>query len=125
MLELTLATAFLVGKSADIIAMVQALFNIDFKDAIARINYDFSLSINLYTPVDKVALKRLQNERELKKQQEIEKDKKLNHLCDMHSKFYKAVQTLKGETNKTNWESNVKAISMYEMEIEKINLKIE
>lgn len=116
---------FSCNSGGDIINLVQAIYNTDFKNTVAQINQDFGLDINLYHKPSKEEIKRIKEQRELKLKKEKETLYKILHLLSIHNKIFNCIKELEKEIHKYNWEEKTKIISKWQMELEKINYKIE
>jgi len=116
---------FSCNSGGDVISLVQAIYDIDFKTAINQINQDFNLNINLYSKLSKTDLKRIKEQRELKLKKEKEKTDRILFLSGLHNKFFNSIKILESEIHKYNWEEKTYLISKLQMELYKINYKIE
>lgn len=116
---------FSCNNGGDVISLVQAIYDIDFKTAVAQINNDFNLNINLYHKPSKSDLKRIMEQRDKKIRKEKQLENRILFLCDLHRKFYNTIEKLKEETHRYNWEEKTSLIAKWQIELEKIDYKIE
>jgi hypothetical protein len=73
-----------VGKSGDIISFVEYLYNLDFRQAMQKINEDFNLGLDSNTKIDYEKINKIKEER---KQRERYKNKLLKDYCKLCDKL--------------------------------------
>jgi len=80
------------GVGGDVIKFVMLLFNISFLQALQRLNNDFRLGLDDYTPTDNTALnQRRERLREIKRLEE-----EIIKLCIIHRTYHFILQGYKG-----------------------------
>lgn len=109
-----------VEKDGDLIQFVQYYFNLDFKEAMQKINYDFNLGLNLKTKLSAEQLKKIEdecNKRRMKKEY-INKtlDFGLNNICSNLIEIGKIKEKIKKTINYINWEYKELEIAKLEQE---------
>ena len=73
---------FVCGESADQIGFVQKYFDLNFVDAVAKINEDFSLGLDIEEKVDKRKQIEISKQTFLKKKEQKEKEEKKEKLLN-------------------------------------------
>lgn len=116
---------FTCGKHLDVIGFVQEYFNLDFKEAMQKINVDFNLGLNNNTKIDyqkilKIQEKRKENERLFNKLQE-----KFCNLCDLKFRYLNNIRTIDEELTINNWDELTEVQSMYENKVEIIDIELD
>lgn len=117
------------NKTGDLIEFVQQLFNLNFKEAMQKINIDFNLNLNFYnTKEKKKKLYDLQNKYKLEKNKKelIKKIKtnKYSFLCNKIHKYNNIIEKLKKECSFDNWEEKVEIIAFYQDKIEQLDIEL-
>ena len=69
---------FSCNRTGDLIEFVKQYFNLNFQEAMEKINYDFNLGLKTKNRISKKRLKEIQKEQELKKKKEEEIKQYLN-----------------------------------------------
>ena len=92
-----------VVNGGDVIQFVQDYFNLSFKDAMQKINYDFNLNLNLRR-ISKQTLRELENKKQQKKIQKQKYNKKMLKLCKTIITYKKLNKILKSQITPYNWE---------------------
>jgi len=87
-------------QGGDVIRFVQAVLNISFKDACARLNADFRLGLDLSVPVDTDALRRRREAREALKQAEAKRAARYRRVTDEFRRLW----TIRCRENPANWD---------------------
>lgn len=116
---------FTCGKHLDVIGFVQEYFNLDFKEAMQKINVDFNLGLNNNTKIDyqkilEIQEKRKENERLFNKLQE-----KFCNLCDLKFRYLNNIRTIDEELTINNWDELTEIQSMYENKVELIDIELD
>jgi hypothetical protein len=114
---------FSCGVTLDIISFVERLFNIDFKTALKKINYDFNLGIDNKVDINK--LKELKNRNEIKKQKIFKIDNETFKCCDIFRYCRNAIIAIENQINENNWEDKVYFQSCLRNKMELADIKIE
>lgn len=117
-------------NGGDLIQFVQDYFNLSFKDAIKKINYDFNLKLNLGR-IPKQTLRELEFKKQQKKKKKQEHNEKLLYLCKTIITYNKINNRLKAQLTPYNWEEIEEArakiinhLELLEMEFNALNIKI-
>lgn len=118
---------FSCNKTGDLIQFIQYLFNLSFKDAMNKINYDFNLGLkNNYTYEEKVkfrqAQKKLEYERKRKRIIEQQKKQKFINAAKIYLSLNKILNIEKKNINCENWEDKTLLISNIQDKMEILNL---
>jgi DNA primase len=87
-------------KGGDVIRFVQAVLNVEFKDACARLNADFRLGIDLHAPVDTDALRRHRAAQAAKKREQEKRDAIYRKRTDEYRRLYRA----RMDENPASWD---------------------
>jgi len=95
---------------------VEKLFNLPFKDAMKKINYDFNMGLD-YNYVDYDRLRKLKNIQNEKKKQKQKLIKKYSELCDEKHYYESIINDFKSKINIRNWERLTDIISYFQTEI--------
>lgn len=115
---------FTCSKHLDVIGFVEDFFNLSFKDAMQKINYDFGLGLdNNYVDYKKIS--KLKNVENAKKKRKQELTKKYCELCDIKHKYEKVIDIFSKKITIKNWETMTEVISNFQMKIFKIEDELE
>lgn len=117
--------AFRVINGGDLIKFVELLYNLSFKEAIQKLNEDFSLGLESNTKID---YKKIQEMEKQRKQKELEKKRnqdKFNELCNKKIKYLKIIQNLNNKININNWENITLLISKIQTKCDLLELEID
>lgn len=116
---------FSCNRYGDIIEFVEQYFNLNFLEAMQKINIDFNLGINFKKRISK---RRLQ-EIELEKQRRILKkniiNKQIGKSCKRYYIYNRVLNNLKSKITKENWEDIVLSTSYIEEKMEQLDIYIE
>lgn len=112
-------------QSGDFIKMVQLLFNLNFQQAMEKINDDFQLGLNTKSSYNKEQIIKLEKEKQLKlllEQEKLNKENKIFiSLCNRRKIYINIIKKYKSEINKENWEDLNLAISYLRMKVFQID----
>lgn len=89
------------GVNADAISFVRRLFGLNFKEAIAKLNDDFNLELDLSydsSPEAKQEATKRAKEHKRKQQEKIQRDKALIAKCKLYRSYLYALDELKPPT---------------------------
>ena len=122
-----------VGDGGDLIQFVQDYFNISFKDALKKINYDFSLNLN-FKEYSASELKQIEQQLKLnrlkKEQQEQAYRNKMLDLCNTSRILKNTREQIKSQMHPYNWEeieficsAISQQIELLDYEFDKLNRK--
>lgn len=120
---------FSCNRTGDLIEFVKQYFNLNFQEAMEKINYDFNLGLKTKNRISKKRLKEIQKEQEFKKKKEEERkqyiNSKLIEACDRCILYKKIINNIKKEITIDNWEEKVQAIAFLQEKLELIDIYIE
>lgn len=120
---------FSCNRTGDLIEFVKQYFNLNFQEAMEKINFDFNLCLKIKGRLSKKQLLELQNKQKIKKKQEEYKKqlitKKLIKASNHYRIYNKIIDNLKKEITKDNWEEKVETISFLQDKIELLDLYME
>lgn len=113
---------FSCNRTGDFIEFVKQYFNLNFQEAMEKINYDFNLGLKTRGRIDKKRLEQLQKENELKLLEEkIKKERKnkiLITICNRSYIYNKLIKQMRVTITKENWEEIVEPIAFLQEKIE-------
>lgn len=113
----------IVGKLGDLIQFVQYFFNLDFKQAMQKINLDFNLNLDSNVKVDYNKIKEIINQRSEKKRQLEVLEKRFVELCDYKFQLKAQIETKK--VILSSWEDDVSDISIMQDKIGQIDMALD
>lgn len=120
---------FSCNRTGDLIEFVKQYFNLNFQEAMEKINFDFNLGLKTKGRISKKRLLEIQKEKELKnKQQEYKRQKIIKKLIEAsnHYRIYNnIINILKKQITIENWEEKVETISFLQEKIELLDLYID
>lgn len=120
---------FSCNRTGDLIEFVKQYFNLNFQEAMEKINFDFNLGLKIKGRLSKKQLLELQNKQKIKKKQEEYKKqlitKKLIKASNHYRIYNKIIDNLKKEITKDNWEEKVETIAFLQDKIELLDLYME
>lgn len=116
---------FTCGKHLDVIGFVQEYFNLDFKEAMQKINEDFNLGLNSNYKIDYNKIKEIENERKanIKLYNKLEKD--FLELCNLKFQYIDKIKEINNKITIANWENLVKEKSILKDKIELIEMQLD
>lgn len=113
---------FSCNSTGDLIEFVEKYFNLNFLEAMEKINIDFNLGLKIKGRIDRKKFLELKRKHELKKQQELKNKKIINDKLIEASNRYRIysniVDNLKKETTIENWEEKVEVIAFLQEKLE-------
>lgn len=116
-------------RGGDLIQFVEFLFNLNFQEAMEKINYDFGLNLKTRGFFKKEDILKIQKKYEEQKQKEMKIKEKnnllLNQACLRYRIYNNILKKIKKQTNRENWEENVEIISYLQEKLEILDLYIE
>lgn len=116
---------FACGKNGDLIQFVQDYFKLDFKEAISKLNQDFSLGLDMNTPIDYDKIEYAKQQR-IKKQKEKENlNKEFKQYCQKRWKYENELDKINGQINCKNWIDKTKEQLSYRELIAQIDNKLD
>lgn len=111
------------GKLGDLIQFVQYYFNLDFKQAMQKINLDFNLNLDSDVKIDFNKIKKIEHERKQKRMQLETLQEKFVKLCNF--KFQLKAQIETKQVILSNWEEDVSDISIMQDKIGQIDMALD
>ena len=113
------------GKTGDLIQFVQYYFNLDFKQAMQKINLDFNLNLDSNIKVDYKKIKEI--ERKRKQKEKILKllEKEFVELSKTKFKLKKEIATINHYLTILDWEINTYNISLIQDKIGQIDMELD
>lgn len=109
---------------------MQDYFNLSFKDAMKKINYDFGLNLDISKPSRQTFVK-LEQKKQLKEKQRQEHNKKILYICKYINMYERIDNILKAQITPYNWEYIeetrsfiINRLEMLDDEFERLNVKI-
>lgn len=113
------------AKLGDLIQFVQYLFNLDFKEAMQKINMDFNLNLKSETKINYRKIQEIEERRNAKKRQyEILADK-FKKMCSIKFDIKEKIENYQKNTTVYNWESQTLYISILQDKIGKIDMQLD
>lgn len=117
---------FSCNRTGDLIEFVKQYFNLNFQEAMEKINFDFGLGLKTRGRINQKRLLEIQKEHEIKLQQEKIKNKmldnKLIEACNRSLIYNRILNRMKSEVTIDNWEEKVQGIAFLQEKIELINI---
>lgn len=110
---------YVCNVGGDTIRFVENMFNLPFKDAMKKINYDFNMGLD-YDYVDYDKLKKIKSIQNEKKKNKEKLEKKYCQLCDLKHYYEKIIVYFQSKVNIKNWERLTDIISYFEIQTLKI-----
>lgn len=112
-----------VAKLGDLIQFVQYYFNLNFKQAMEKINIDFGLNLDSNVKLDYDKIKEIINQRNQKKRHLEILEKRFVELCDFKFQLKTQIETKK--VILSSWEDDVFDISIMQDKIGKIDMVLD
>lgn len=114
----------IVAKLGDLIQFVQYYFNLDFKQAMEKINIDFGLNLDSNVKLDYDKIKEIINQRNKKKKQY---EKLANDFKELCNKKFEIKHILESENNINilNWETKCAYLSILQDKIGIIDMQLD
>jgi len=113
----------IVAKLGDLIQFVQYYFNLNFKQAMEKINIDFGLNLDSNVKLDYDKIKKIINQRNQKKRHLEILEKRFVELCDFKFQLKAQIETKK--VILSSWEDDVFDISIMQDKIGKIDMVLD
>lgn len=116
---------FSCNKTGDLIQFVQLLYNLNFQEAMQKINVDFGLGLENNTKIDRNKILEIERRR---KEEELAKKRKNENYIKLVNQYrelrYEIDRQLK-LVNIVNWENKVFEISKLQDQLELLEIEIE
>ena len=116
---------FTCGKHLDVIGFVQEYFNLNFKEAMQKINIDFNLGLESNVKIDKKKLQEIENQKKADERLFNNLQKHFCELCDLKFQYKNKIKDIDTKILITNWEELIEAKSVYETKLELIEIKLD
>lgn len=115
----------IVVKLGDLIQFVQYYFNLDFKEAMQKINLDFNLNLDSNTKIDYRKIQEI--ERKRKQRDNILKslEKEFVELSKTKFKLKKEITNINNYLTILDWEINTYNISLIQDKIGQIDMELD
>ena len=113
----------IVAKLGDLIQFVQYYFNLNFKQAMEKINIDFGLNLDSNVKLDYDKIKEIIDQRNQKKRHLEILEKRFVELCDFKFQLKAQIETKK--VILSSWEDDVFDISIMQDKIGKIDMVLD
>ena len=115
----------IVVKLGDLIQFVQYYFNLDFKEAMQKINLDFSLNLDSDAKIDYRKIQEI--ERKRKQRDNILKslEKEFVELSKTKFKLKKEITNINNYLTILDWETNTYNISLIQDKIGQIDMELD
>lgn len=113
------------AKLGDLIQFVQYLFNLDFKEAMQKINLDFNLNLKSDTKINYEKIQEIEERRNAKKRQYETLADKFKKLCNIKFDIKEKIENCQKDTTVYNWESQTLYISILQDKIGKIDMQLD
>ena len=116
---------FSCNRTGDLIQFVQLLYNLNFQEAMQKINIDFGLGLDNNTKIDRNKILEIERRR---KEEELAKKRKNENYIRLANQYrelrYEIDRQLK-LVNIVNWENKVFEISKLQDQLELLEVEIE
>lgn len=116
---------FTCQRHLDVIGFVEEYFNLSFKEAMQKINIDFSLGLDPHIPVDYEKLNQIKQAQFEKKKIKEKQINKYSQLCDIRHYYQKLVKHCTKQINIKNWEKLTHAIAYFQERLFMIDNQLE
>ena len=120
---------FSCNRTGDLIEFVKQYFNLNFQEAMEKINFDFNLGLKTKGRISKKRLLELQKQEKIKKMQIEYKNKiitqKLIEASNHYRIYSNIVDDLKKQITTDNWEDKVEVIAFLQEKLELLDLYME
>ena len=110
------------NKTGDLIQFVEYLFNLNFKEAMQKINLDFNLNLSSNIKIDYDKIKSIQEEKQRKEKQ---KNIIFQQKCDILLSYNKYIKYFSKKINKNNWENYTHIIAFLKDKAELLEYELE
>lgn len=112
-------------KTGDVIQFVQYFYNLNFKEAMQKINEDFHLGLDSNTKVDYSKINRIKRQREEKERYKNKLMQDFIRQCDLKQLFERTIKNVDNQINIYNLDNMMKIKMGLQDELWKVNNKIE
>lgn len=115
----------IVVRLGDLIQFVQYYFNLDFKEAMQKINLDFNLNLDSNVKIDYRKIQDIQRKRKQKDNILKLLEKEFVELSKTKFKFKKEIATINHHLTILDWEINTYNISLIQDKIGQIDMELD
>lgn len=112
-------------KTGDVIQFVQYLYNLNFKEAMQKINEDFHLGLDSNTKVDYSKINRIKRQREEKERYKNKLMQDFIRQCDLKQLFERVIKNVDKQMNIINLANMMQIKIQFQDEIWKTENEIE
>lgn len=116
---------FTCGKHLDSIGFVEEYFNLNFKEAMQKINEDFYLGLKSNTKIDYKKIREIEKEKKLNIKLYNSLEKKFLELCNTKFKYLKRIDYINAMILINNWEEKTEEIALLQTKIELIDIQLD
>ena len=113
---------FSCNRTGDFIEFVKQYFNLNFQEAMEKINIDFNLGLQTRGRVDRKRLKEIEKEMRIKKEKEekVKKDKNNKYIqaAKRYIIYNNILKNMQKQINKDNWEEIVEVTAFLQDKLE-------
>ncbi len=110
------------NKTGDLIQFVEYLFNLNFKEAMQKINLDFNLNLSSNIKIDYDKIKSIQEEKQRKEKQ---KNIIFQQKCDILLSYNRYIKYFSKRINKNNWENYTHIIAFLKDKAEMLEFELD
>lgn len=110
------------NKTGDLIQFVEYLFNLNFKEAMQKINLDFNLNLSSNIKIDYNKIKSIQEEKQRKEKQ---KNIIFQQKCDILLSYNRYIKYFSKRINKNNWENYTHIIAFLKDKAEMLEFELD
>lgn len=115
---------FSCGKHGDLIEFVKSYYNLNFQQAMDKINEDFGLGLTTTGHYDKSKIIEMEKQRQLEIEKEENKRKLFKRACKRKNIYEHLIENYKKQLNTSNWEELTCVIAYCQDKVELLNLYI-
>ena len=120
---------FSCNRTGDFIEFVKQYFNLNFQEAMEKINFDFNLGLKTRGRMNKQRLMQLQYEMNKKRQEEEARKQLLNQklikACNRYRIYENILFNIKSEITPQNWEEKVEVVAFLQDKLELLDWYME
>lgn len=116
---------FACNKTGDLIQFVQYLFNLNFKEAMQKINEDFNLGLDSNTKIDLTKIIEIEAKRKQKQLAYETLENRFKELCNTKFELKHKIQNLNSNIKTYNWELKTFPVAIIQDKIGKIEIELD
>lgn len=116
---------FTCGKHLDVIGFIEEYFNLDFKEAMQKINIDFNLGLSSNTKIDYKKIRNIEQKRINDQKIFNNLQKHFCELCNLKFEYLENIENIKSHITIKNWETLIEKQAKLENKIELIDLELD